>query len=74
MIRLIALAALALAVATSAEAMAPSPQNFRKPCDLPNQKRINGICMLVTPPLTHRPRAYRRRCATWSEGFCAEYY
>ena len=36
MIRLIAVV-FALAVATSAQAMAPAPQNFYKPCDLANQ-------------------------------------
>ena len=71
MIRLIAFAAFALAVAPSAEAMAPSSQAFRKPCDLPNQVRINGICMLRTPPPT--PRRDYRRCVQWSEGFCVEY-
>ena len=71
----------ALAVATSAAAMSPAPLHEPdarvthiadgQPCDLKNQVRINGICMLrTTPPV--RQRAYRR-CVEWNEGMCVEY-
>ena len=54
MIRLIAFAAFALAVATSAQAMSPAPLHEpdamitkvreARQCDDPNQVRVNGIC------------------------------
>ena len=58
-IRLLISVAFALAVATSAEAMSPEPlyapdamitQITDKPCNLPSQVRIDGICMLRTTP------------------------
>ena len=95
MIRLSISIAFALAVATSAEAMSPVPLHEPdarvthiadgQPCDLPNQVRINGICMLRTTPnnvrqpqMSTTPPDVRRRnyrgCAQWNEGICVEYY
>jgi hypothetical protein len=84
MIRLIAFAAFALAVATSAEAMSPAPLHHSdsmitqvrkarqaRRCWDPNQVRINGICMDEPP---YVPRGTSRRCVEWNEGFCVEYY
>ena len=81
MIRLSISVAFALAVATSAEAISPAPLHEPdarvthiadgQPCDLPNQVRINGICMLRTAPPV-RQRGYRR-CVEWNEGMCVEY-
>jgi hypothetical protein len=80
MIRLISLAALALAVTTSAEAMSPAPLHQSdgiitqarqaRPCHDPNQVRINGICRFWA---RHVSRA-EHRCVWWNEGFCIEYY
>ena len=80
MIRLIAVAAFALAVATSAEAMSPAPLHGpdgmitqirqARRCEDPNQVRINGICEFWA---RHVPPA-RHRCVEWNEGFCVEYY
>ena len=83
MIRLIGVAAFALAVATSAEAMSPAPLHEpdaeitqirqarqARRCEDPNQVRINGICEFWArhvPPAQHR-------CVEWNEGFCVEYY
>jgi hypothetical protein len=80
MIRLIAIAAFALVVATSAEAMSPAPLHQSdgmitqirraRPCYDPNQVRINGICQFWA---RHVPRA-QHRCVEWNEGFCVEYF
>ena len=80
MIRLMISVAFALAVATSAEAMSPAPLHepdamitqIRKarPCQDPNQIRINGICQ-YSPPHVSRSQHV---CIWWNEGFCHEYY
>ena len=81
MIRLLISVALALAVATSAEAMSPAPlhepdsmitkvRKARQPaCWDPNQVQVNGICMDYA---RHEPRA-QHVCISWSEGVCVEY-
>jgi hypothetical protein len=82
MIRLMISVAFGLTLATSAEAMSPAPLHepdarvthiADKPCNLPGQVRINGICMLRTTPHPVRQRDYRG-CAKWNEGICVEYY
>ena len=77
MVRLIAVAATALAVATSAQAMSPAP--LHQPDAMitqvgtcgPNQKRIAGLCMFSAPYVR---RGVSRRCVAWHGGFCSEYY
>ena len=82
MIRLLISVAFALAVITSAEAMSPAPLHQSgsmikqvrqarqaRPCDDPNQVRINGICEFWAE---HEPPA-RHVCVEWNEGFCVEY-
>ena len=79
MVRFIAVAALALAIATSAQAitLAPLPQadglitQVRQACG-PGQVRIKGVCVLRTT--IRQARRGHRRCAAWSEGFCVQYY
>ena len=82
MIRLLVSVALALAVATSAEAMSLAPlhepdsvitkvRKAREPaCWDPNQVRVNGICMDYA---RHVSRA-QHVCISWNEGVCVEYY
>ena len=83
MVRLIAVVAFALVVATSAQAMSPMPLHepdamitqIRKArqarqCWDPYQVRINGICEFWA---RHVSRA-QHRCVEWNEGFCVEYY
>jgi hypothetical protein len=75
MIRLIAVAGLALAVATSAEAMTPAPMPQREgmitqvayACG-PGMTRVHGVCVART---TVR---HARRCARWNGGVCVHYY
>ena len=75
--RLIAVAAVALAVATSAQAMSPAP--LHQPDGMttqvgtcgPNQVRIAGLCMFSAPYVR---RGVSRRCVAWHGGFCSEYY
>jgi hypothetical protein len=79
MIRLIAVA-FALAVATSAEAMSPTPLHepdsmitqIRKArnCWDPNQVRVNGLCEFDARPVPPS----KHKCISWSEGVCVEYY
>ena len=79
MIRLIAFAAFALAVATSAQAMSPAP--LQQPDGMttrvaswcgPFRTRVNGVCVARTT-IRHGRRVVRR-CARWSGGVCAQYY
>ena len=78
MIRLVAVAALALAVTTSAEAMSPAPLHqppgmitqVREACGA-GRVRINGVCVART---TRHVRREVRRCARWHGGVCAQYY
>ena len=75
MVRLISLAAFALAVATSAQAMTIAPvyepdgaiTEVAWACG-PGMTRINGVCVART---TVR---HARRCARWSGGACLRYY
>jgi len=75
MIRLIAVAGVALAVATSAEAMTPAPMPQRQgmitqvayACG-PGMTRVHGVCVART---TVR---HARRCARWNGGVCVHYY
>jgi hypothetical protein len=79
MIRLIAVAALALAIATSAQAITLAPLHqsdglitqIRQACG-PGQVRIKGVCVLRTT--TRQVRRAHRKCAAYSEGFCVQYY
>ena len=75
MIRLIAVATFALAVATSAQAMSPAPLHqpnglitqVREACGA-GRVRINGVCVARTT------KRQVRRCARWSGGACVRYY
>ena len=79
MIRLIAVAAFALAVATSAQAMTPAPVHqpdgmitqVREACGA-GRVRINGVCVARTTK-RHVRRAVCR-CARWNGGVCVRYY
>jgi len=79
MIRLIAVAGFALAVATSAEAMTPAP--IHQPDGMitqvayacgPGRTRVGGVCVARTT-VRHTRRAVRR-CARWHGGVCARYF
>ena len=80
MIRLLISVALAFAVANSAEAMSPAPLHQpdgmitqigkARPCDDPNQVRINGICEDDAPHVSRSQHV----CVEWNEGMCVEYY
>jgi hypothetical protein len=70
-VRLIAVTAIALATATSAEAMSPAPLHQADSmitqvgtCG-PGQVLIKGTCVLRTTSRQHK-------CVTWSEGFCVQ--
>ena len=71
MIRLIAFAAFALAVATSAQAMSPVPLHqsdgmitqVREACGA-GRVRINGVCVARTT----KRQVGVRRCAVWGAG------
>ena len=75
MIRLIAVSASALAVATSAQAMSLAPLHqsngmitqVREACGA-GRVRVNGVCVART---TIRQT---RRCARWNGGVCTHYY
>jgi hypothetical protein len=80
MIRLIAIAAFALAVATSAQAtpLAPLHQpdgmitQVREACGA-GRVRINGVCVARTTK--RHVRREMRRCARWNPaGVCVRYY
>jgi hypothetical protein len=73
MMRLIAIAGFALALATSAQAMTPAPllqpdgvMQARLGCG-PGQTMRNGQCVARTDV------RQARRCARWSGGACAEW-
>ena len=78
MVRLIAVAAIALAVATSAQAMSPAPRHqadgvitqVRQSCGV-GQVRINGICMYRST--ARQVRRGSRKCVAWSEGVCSQH-
>ena len=75
MIRLITVAAIALAAATSAQAMSPVPLHqadgmitqVREACGA-GRVRVNGICVART---TIRQT---RRCARWNGGVCVRWF
>ena len=75
MVRLIAVAAIAFAAATSAQAMSPMPLHqsdsmitqVREACGA-GRVRINGVCVARTT------KRQVRRCARWSGGACVRYY
>jgi hypothetical protein len=75
MMRLIAVAGFALAVATSAEAMTSAP--IHQPDGMmtqvayacgPGMTRVSGVCVART---TVR---HARQCARWNGSVCAHYY
>ncbi len=79
MIKWIAIAGFALAVATSAEAMTPAP--IPQPDSImtqvafacgPGRTRVGGICVARTT-IRHTRRAVRR-CAFWHGGVCRRWY
>jgi len=79
MIRWIAVAGFALAVATSAEAMRGAP--IHQPDGMmtqvaygcgPGRTRVGGVCVARTT-IRHTRRAVRR-CALWRGGVCARYH
>jgi hypothetical protein len=79
MIRLIAIAGFAVAVATSVQAM-PLPQlhqqdglmtQVREACGA-GRVRINGVCVARTT--TRHVRREVRRCERWSGGTCIQYF
>ena len=75
MVRLIAVAAIAFAAATSAQALSPVPLHHsdsmitqvRAACGA-GRVRVNGICVART---TIRQT---RRCARWSGGACVRWF
>ena len=75
MVRLIAVAAIAFAAATSAQAMSPMPLHqpdsmitqVRAACGA-GRVRVNGICVART---TIRQT---RRCARWNGGVCVRWF
>jgi hypothetical protein len=79
MIRSIAVAGFALALATSAQAMSPAPisqldsmvTQVAARCG-PGRTRVNGVCVARTT-IRHTRRAVRR-CARWSRGACIRYF
>ena len=75
MIRLIAVAAFTLAIATSAQAMSPVPLHqpdgntitqVREACGA-GRVRVNGVCVARTT------KRQVRRCARWNGGICVHY-
>ena len=79
MIRLIALAALTLTIATSVQAMTPAP--LPQPMGVitkvalacgPGRTRVNGVCVARTT--VRQTRRAVRRCARWHGGVCVLYH
>jgi hypothetical protein len=80
MMRLIGVAAVALAVATSAQAMSPAP--LRQPNSMitqvafgcgPGRTRVNGVC--IARVTKRHVRRQVRRCALWGAGHvCRRWY
>ncbi len=79
MIRLIAVANFAFALATTAEAMTPAPipqqagliTQVAYACG-PGRTRVGGVCVARTT-MRHARREVRR-CALWHGGICARWY
>jgi hypothetical protein len=78
MIRLIAVAGFALAVATSAQAMTAAPIHQQDGVTKvifgcgPGRTMVNGVCVARTTMRQTRREA--RRCARWNGGVCARWY
>jgi hypothetical protein len=80
MIRLFAVAALALGVATSAQGMTPAPVHQADNGVItqvafgcgPFRTRVGGVCVARTT-IRHYRRA-ARRCAFWHGGVCRRWY
>ena len=79
MIRLIAVAGLALTVATSAQAITPAPipqldDGMITPvvaaCGA-GRTRVNGVCVART--MIRQTRRAARRCARWNGSVCARW-
>jgi hypothetical protein len=69
MIRLIAVAGFALAVATSAQAMTEQDGVTKVVFGCgPGMTRINGVCV------ARSTMRQARRCARWNGGVCARWY
>jgi hypothetical protein len=80
MIRLIAVSAFALAMATSAQAMSPAPLHLTDAmitqiavgCGV-GRTRVNGVC--VARATRRHVRREARRCAVWGAGHvCRRWY
>jgi hypothetical protein len=78
MLKLIAIAAFALTIATSAQGMTPAP--LTSPDDRVTQvavgcgigrTRVNGVCVARTT--VRQTRRAVRRCVRWNAGVCASY-
>jgi hypothetical protein len=78
MLRLMAVAAFALSVATSAQGLTPAPlalpdgmvTQVAVGCGM-GRTRINGVCVARTT--VRQTRRAVRRCARWRGGVCASY-
>ena len=79
MIKLIAFAAVALAVTTSVQAMPVAP--VHEPDAMitqvaygcgPFRTRVHGVCVAKTT--VRQTRRHYRRCARWHGGACVRYY
>lgn len=79
MLRLLSVAALTVAAATSTQAMTPAP--IHEPSALVTQvayacgagrTRVNGVCVARTTK--RHVRRDVRRCARWHGGVCVRYY
>jgi hypothetical protein len=75
MIKWIAVAGFALAVATPAEAITPAPISQADSAVIqvafgcgPGRTRVRGVC--VARPTIRRARRAARRCAFWHGGVC----
>jgi hypothetical protein len=75
MIRLIAVAGFALAIATSTQAMTPAP--IHQPISMitqvawgcgPGRTMVNGVCVARAAIRQHR------RCVRWTGHACAQYH
>jgi hypothetical protein len=79
MIRLIAVAAFAIAVATPAQAMSPAPlpqldgiaTQVAYGCGA-GRTRVGGVCVARTTK--RQVRRQVRRCAVWRAGVCRRWY
>ena len=79
MIRFIAVAAFALVIGTSAQAMSPAPllqtdtmtMQVAMGCGI-GRTRVNGVCMARVTKRHLRRQA--RRCAVWGGGACIRWY